>query len=44
MTYRKLTDDEIALLEDNNCRADDWESVNVSDDFNPAYLLHSMAK
>ena len=38
MTYRKLTDDEIALLEDNNCRADDWESVNVSDDFNPAYL------
>ena len=38
MTYRKLTDDEIALLEDNNCRADDWESVNVSDDFSPAYL------
>ena len=38
MTYRKLTDDEIALLEDNNCRAEDWESVNVSDDFNPAYL------
>ena len=38
MTYRKLTDDEIALLEDNNCRAADWESVNVSDDFNPAYL------
>lgn len=38
MTYRKLTDNEIALLEDNNCRAEDWESVNVSDDFNPAYL------
>ena len=38
MTYRKLTDDEIALLEDNNCRAEDWESINVSDDFNPAYL------
>ena len=38
MTYRKLTDDEIALLEDNNCRAEDWESVNVSDDFSPAYL------
>ena len=40
MTYRKLTDDEIALLEDNNCRAEDWESVNVSDDFNPAYLCN----
>ena len=40
MTYRKLTDDEIALLEDNNCRAEDWESVNVSDDFSPAYLCN----
>ena len=40
MTYRKLTDDEITLLEDNNCRAEDWESVNVSDDFNPAYLCN----
>ena len=38
MTYRKLTDEEILVLENNNCRADDWESVNVSDDFNPAYL------
>ena len=42
LTYRKLTDEEILVLENNNCRADDWESVNVSDDFNPAYLRDVM--
>ena len=36
--YRLLTDEEIGVLEDNGCRAEDWTSVNVAEDFKPAYL------
>jgi len=34
-TFRKLSRDEILLLEKNNCQADDWNNIQVSDDFNP---------
>lgn len=34
--YRLLTDEEIGILEENGCTAEDWTSVNVADDFNPA--------
>lgn len=36
--YRLLTDEEIGILEENGCTAEDWTSVNVADDFNPAYV------
>ena len=36
--YRLLTDEEIGILEENGCTAEDWTSVNVADDFNPAYI------
>jgi len=36
--YRLLTDDEIMTLEDNGCTAEDWTSVNVAEDFRPAYV------
>ena len=35
MDYRQLTDEEIMLLEGNNCWAEDWLRVIVADDFNP---------
>ena len=35
MDYRQLTDEEITLLEGNNCWAEDWLRVMVADDFNP---------
>jgi NDP-sugar pyrophosphorylase family protein len=38
MSYRKLTDEEINILEDRSCWAEDWTSVNVSDDFKPNYM------
>ncbi|MDO4159901.1 MAG: DUF4954 family protein [Prevotellaceae bacterium] len=38
MDYRLLTDEEIAILEDNGCWSEDWSSINVADDFNPAYI------
>ncbi len=37
-TYRMLGDDEIAVLEENGCRAQDWTAVSVSEDFVPAHL------
>ena len=36
--YRLLTDEEIGILEDNGCTAEDWTSINVADDFSPAYI------
>lgn len=36
--YRLLTDEEIMILEDNGCTAEDWTSVNVAEDFRPAYV------
>jgi carbonic anhydrase/acetyltransferase-like protein (isoleucine patch superfamily) len=34
MNYRKLTDTEIIELEKQNCLADDWEKINVVENFN----------
>ena len=36
--YRLLTDEEIGILEDNGCTAEDWTSINVADDFSPAFI------
>lgn len=36
--YRLLTDEEIGILEENGCTAEDWTSVNVTDDFMPTYI------
>lgn len=36
--YRSLALSEIEMLERNGCIADDWGSVNVAEDFNPAYI------
>ena len=33
-----LTDEEIGILEENGCTAEDWTSVNVADDFMPTYI------
>lgn len=35
---RKLTEEEINILEDNSCWAEDWENINVADDFKPKYM------
>lgn len=37
--YRQLTQEEINVLERNNCWAENWESVKVADDFSP-YGFH----
>ena len=34
-TYRNLTSDEIQILTDNGCLAQDWQQVTVTDGFNP---------
>ena len=31
MAFRKLTPDEIALLVSQDCRADDWSTIEISD-------------
>lgn len=36
--YRLLTDEEIGILEENGCTAEDWTSVNVAGDFMPTYI------
>lgn len=36
--YRLLTDEEIGILEENGCTAEDWTSINVADDFMPTYI------
>ena len=38
MTYRPLTDEEIGLLEDHGCRAENWEAIMVAEDFKPTYV------
>ena len=40
-TYRKLAENEIALLEAQMCTASDWNSVEVSDGFNTDYVRHT---
>lgn len=42
MEYRKLTEEEINILEDRNCWAEDWASINVADDFRPNYMHRVM--
>lgn len=42
MDYRKLTDEEINVLEDHNCWAEDWSRVSVADDFRPNYMHRVM--
>ena len=36
--YRKLTEEEIEILENNNCWAEDWSAIEVADDFIPKYV------
>lgn len=36
--YRSLTEEEISILEDNGCVAEDWTNINVAEDFQPAYV------
>jgi hypothetical protein len=38
MEYRSLTEEEISLLEDNGCLAEDWTKINVAEDFLPTYV------
>lgn len=38
MNYRHLTNDEIALLQSQQCRAEDWNTVMVHPDFSTDYL------
>lgn len=36
--YRLLTDDEITVLEDNGCTAEDWTKVSVAEEFRPIHI------
>ena len=38
MMYRLLTDEEITLLEDHGCQAENWEAIMVAEDFKPTYV------
>ncbi len=40
MTYRALTDEEIILLEENNCWAEDWSRIRVAEDGFHAKYFH----
>ena len=40
--YRPLTSEEIEVLKQNDCWAEDWTSINVSEDFAPQYMHHVM--
>lgn len=35
---RNLTEEEINILDDNGCWAEDWSTITVSDDFAPKYM------
>lgn len=39
---RQLSNEEIRILEDRNCWAEDWTNVHVSDDFKPNYMHRVM--
>ena len=41
MVYRKLKTEEIEILRDNGCIADDWSNLEVSEGFNPAYVRYA---
>lgn len=38
--YRPLTSEEIEALQQNDCWAEDWTSVNVAEDFMPDFMHH----
>ena len=38
MDYRLLTEEEIIILENNGCTAEDWTAINVAEDFQPKYI------
>lgn len=40
--FRLLTEEEIRILENRSCWAEDWSSVNVAEGFNPNYLHRVM--
>ena len=38
MNYRQLNEREIRQLEDNNCSAQDWQTILVTEEFNPRHI------
>ena len=42
MTYRNLTNQEILVLEQNSCWAENWDNVKVAEDFRPNYFHRVM--
>ena len=40
--YRPLTSEEIEVLRSNDCWAEDWTSINVSEDFKPNFMHRVM--
>ena len=40
--YRPLTSEEIEVLKSNDCWAEDWTSINVSEDFKPNFMHRVM--
>lgn len=40
--YRKLTENEIEILESNNCWAEDWSAIDVAEDFVPKYVKNAV--
>jgi hypothetical protein len=41
MENRSLTEEEISILEDNGCSAEDWSSIYVAEDFTPSFVHHT---
>ena len=39
--YRKLNKDEIRLLQEHSCTADDWTNIEVAQDFKTDYVSHT---
>ena len=39
--YRLLTDEEIIILENNGCTAEDWTSITVAEDFLPNHIKNT---
>ncbi len=41
INYRKITNDEIKILENQRCRCEDWENIKVVDDFDPKRIINT---
>ena len=39
--FRKLNEDEIRLLQEHSCTADDWTNIEVAQDFKTDYVFHT---